>query len=338
MKNKSKAIQLLFEFIPLPLLLMVVFVIAFFVLLINLKKIDISDKKRSLIVTIYTYCALLLILLTIRFWPPASTKDLAMLAGGGGGGGVTINFGNSDFGSGKDFQSEELDVKTVKTVASQTEPDEDIISEDSDAADAVAIPKKNTPVKVEKPKVKIDPKPVIESKPKVSKNTNDALSSILGGSKKGGDGDDAHSGNKGKTNGSLGSNDYYGSGGSGGGKGGGNGTGNGTGVGNGSGSGSGGGTGSGSGGGSGYSLGNRKALSKPQPNYTCNEEGKVVVEVTVDKNGNTISANPGIKGTTNTASCLLQQAKIAAMNTKWQSSADAPERQVGKIVYMFSLN
>lgn len=297
-----------------------------------------EEKRKSLLLTIVIYGIFLLILFFIRFWPPTNNKDLALLAeSGGGGGGVTINFGNSDFGSGKDFQSEELEVKTVKAVASTTEPQEDIISEDNDASDAVAIPKKTTPVKVEKPKVKIDPKPVEEIKPKVSKNTNDALSSILGGSKKGGDGDDARSGNKGKTNGSLGSNDYYGSGGSGGGKGGGNGTGNGTGTGAGSGSGSGGGNGSGHGKGN-YFLGNRKALSKPQPDYMCNEEGKVVVEITVDQNGNTLTATPGVKGTTNTASCLLQQAKIAAMNTKWQAQSDAPEKQVGKIIYNFSLN
>lgn len=302
-----------------------------------MKTLELSaeEKRKSLILTVVIYALFLLILFFIRFWPPANAKDLAMLAGGGGGGGVTINFGNSDFGSGKDFQNEELNVKSIaKPTPSQSEPDEDIISEDSDNANTVAIPKKTNPVKVEKPKVKIDPKPVVETKPKVSKNTNDALSSILSGSKKGGDGDDSRSGNKGKTNGSLGSNDYYGSGGSGGGTGGGNGTG----TGSGSGSGSGGGSGSGSGGGIGYSLGNRKALSKPQPKYTCNEQGNVAVQVTVDKNGNTIEAVPGVKGTTNTASCLLQQAKIAAMNTKWQASADAPDRQVGKIIYNFSLN
>lgn len=297
-----------------------------------------QEKRKSFILTIVIYALFVLILFFIRFWPPSNDQELAMLAGGGGGGGVTINFGNSDFGSGDNFQSEELDIKSVAKPVTASEPDEDIISEDNDAFDAVAIPKKTTPVKVTKPKVKIDPKPVTETKPKVSKNTNDALSNILGGSKKGGDGDDSRSGNKGKTNGSLGSNDYYGSGGSGGGTGGGNGTGNGTGTGSGSGSGSGGGHGSGSGGGIGYSLGNRKALTKPQPKYTCNEEGKVVVEITVDQNGNTINATPGVKGTTNTASCLLQQAKIAAMNTKWQAQSDAPEKQVGKIIYNFSLN
>ena len=173
-------------------------------------------------------------------------------------------------------------------------------------------------------------------KPKVSNTTNDALSSLLKGSNKGGDGDDKTAGNKGKSNGSLSATSYYGNGGSGGGTGGGNGTGNGIGNGSGYGAGSGGGSGNGIGGG--YSLGNRRAISKPAPKYTCNEEGKVVVEVSVDRNGKTVSAIAGIKGTTNTAKCLLEQAKSAALNTKWDASSDAPEKQVGKIVYNFNLN
>ena len=87
-----------------------------------------------------------------------------------------------------------------------------------------------------------------------------------------------------------------------------------------------------------YSLGNRKVLSKSVPKYTCNESGKVVVEISVDRTGKTVSAIAGIEGSTTTAKCLLDEARIAAMNTKWQASADAPEKQVGKIVYSFTLN
>lgn len=261
-----------------------------------------------------------------------------LLAGGGGGGGVTINFGDSEFGSGDNYKSEVLNVKNeTKQIATPTEPEDQIIAQENSTEESVVIPKNEKTKTTPKVVIKKEVKPIVE-KPKVTKNTNDALSSILNGSNKGGDGDDKQAGNKGKTNGSLGSSDYYGSGGSGGGTGGGNGTGNGTGTGSGSGSGSGGGSGSGSGGGVGYSLGNRKALSKPAPRYVCDESGKVVVEVSVDRNGNTISVVPGVKGTTNTAKCLLDQARIAAMNTKWQASDDAPERQVGKIVYSFSLN
>lgn len=294
-----------------------------------------SDQKKSLLFTTAIYAVILILLFFIRFWPPYNPDNNVALASGGGGGGVTVNFGDSDLGSGANYKSEVLEVKNnVKQAPAKAAPDEAIMTQENTAADETDVviptkekPKKNTLV------VKPEAKPAPE-KPKVSNSTNDALSSILKGSNKGGDGDDKVAGNKGKAGGSLGSNGYYGTGGSGGGTGGGNGTGNGIGTGSGYGAGSGG----GSGGGSGYSLGNRKALSKPAPKYTCNEEGKVVVEVSVDQNGKTISATAGIKGTTNTAKCLLDQARIAAMNTKWESDNDAPVKQVGKIIYNFNLN
>lgn len=292
-----------------------------------------TDKQKSLGMATAIYILLLLLLFLIRFWPPSNLKELM---GGGGGGGIEMNFGDSDFGLGKDIKSEVVNVKDqIKAQPTKATPEDDIITDDNAIDDNVAITKpvnpKKTPIVVTKVV-----KPVIE-KPKVTKNTNDALSSILN-SNKGGDGDDKVAGNKGKTNGSLSSGGYANGGGTGGGSGGGNGTGNGTGSGSGSGSGSGGGNGSGIGNGSGYSLGNRKALNKPAPNYTCQEQGKVAVQVSVDRNGNTISATPGVQGTTNTARCLLDQAKIAAMNTKWQPDSNAPEKQVGKIIYVFSLN
>jgi outer membrane biosynthesis protein TonB len=289
-----------------------------------------SDRKKSLLLSILLYATLLLLLFFIRFWPPSNLQELV---GGGGGGGVTVNFGDSDLGSGANYQSEVLNIKNqIKQTPTKSIPDEAILSQENTTEESVVIPqkektKKNTVV------VKEETKPEVV-KPKVSNNTNEALSSILKGSNKEGDGDDKTSGNKGKSNGSLSATGYYGTGGSGGGTGGENGTGNGIGTGSGYGSGNGG----GSGGGSGYSLGNRKALSKPAPKYTCNEEGKVVVEVSVDRNGKTINAVAGIKGSTNTAKCLLDQARIAAMNTRWDASSDAPEKQVGKIVYNFNLN
>ena len=289
-----------------------------------------SDQKKSLAFTILLYATMLLILFFIRFWPPA---NIDQLAAGGGGGGVTVNFGDSDLGSGANYKSEVVEVKNqTKQIPTKSIPEEAILSQENGTEESAVIPIKE---KTKKPTVIIKPdtKPAAV-KPKVSSNTNDALSNILKGSNKGGDGDDKVAGNKGKANGSLSSNGYYGTGGSGGGTGGGNGTGTGVGTGSGYGSGSGG----GSGGGIGYSLGNRKAVSKPAPKYTCNEQGKVVVEVSVDRNGRTTNVVAGIKGTTNTASCLLEQAKIAAMNTKWEASSDAPEKQVGKIVYNFNLN
>nr|WP_294788333.1 energy transducer TonB [uncultured Flavobacterium sp.] len=293
-----------------------------------------SDQKKSLLFTTAIYAAIILLLFFIRFWPPYNPENNAALAdGGGGGGGVTVNFGDSDLGRGANYKSEVLEVKNnAKTAPAKADPDDAIImQENTTAENDVVIPTKEKPKKPTP--IKPETKPVPE-KPKVSNSTNDALASIMKGSNKGGDGDDKVAGNKGKAGGSLNSNGYYGSGGSGGGTGGGNGTGNGIGTGSGYGAGSGG----GSGGGTGYTLNGRKALSKPAPKYTCNEEGRVVVEVTVDQNGKTISATAGVKGTTNTASCLLEQAKIAALNTKWSADSNAAAKQVGKIIYNFSLD
>ena len=281
-----------------------------------------TDEKKSLGLAILVYGLLLFILFLFRFWPPANMK----LMGGGGGGGIEMNFGNSDFGMGENYKSEVLNVKDyAKVTPVKTTPDEDVISDDNADNNDVVIPKKEnvkkTPVDVKK-----DVKPVAP-KPTVSKSANDALSSILGN--KNGDGNDTRVGNKGNSNGNLNTKGYYGNG---------SGNGNGPGTGPGTGPGYGPGTGGGTGGGTGYLLGNRKALNKPQPDYTCQEQGRVAVQVSVDRNGNTISVTAGVQGTTNTAKCLLDQARIAAMNTKWQADSNAPEKQVGKIIYTFSLN
>ncbi|MFT3687412.1 MAG: hypothetical protein QM783_21230 [Phycisphaerales bacterium] len=287
-----------------------------------------NEDKKSLGITVVVYALLILLLFLLRFWPPADMK----IMGGGGGGGIEMNFGDSDFGMGDNYKSEVLNVKDqARVTPTATSPEEDVISDDnSDAADAV-IPKKETKKTPTKVVPNVKPVPVPE-KPKVSKNANDALASILGN--KGGDGDDNKSGNKGSANGNINSSGYYGNG-SGSGTGGGNGSGNG----NGNGSGSGSGNGGGSGGGTGYSLQGRKNLNKPAPNNPCgNESGRVAVQIKVDRNGNVVSATPGAKGTTNTNSCLAEQAKKAALDTKWNADPTAPETQVGKIIYVFSLN
>lgn len=288
-----------------------------------------TDRQKSIILSVLLYALLLLLLLFFRFWPPANMK----LMGGGGGGGIEMNFGDSDFGMGENYKSEVLNVKDqAKVTPTVTSPDDDVISDDNSDDNNAIIPKKDIK-KTQTTVVPKDVKPQPE-KPKVSKNANDALASILGN--KGGDGNDGRSGNKGSANGNINSSGYYGNG-SGNGTGGGNGSGNGTG--NGSGNGPGSGSGSGGGNGAGYSLGNRKALSKPKPDNPCgNESGRVAVRVSVDRNGNTISATPGAQGTTNPSGCLAAEAKKAALQTKWEAAGDAPEKQVGTIIYNFGLN
>lgn len=287
-----------------------------------MKILETEYEKKSFALTTALFILLFLLLLFLKLTVDSIPVELE---GGGGGGEIEINFGNSEVGSGKNYHSKDLSVPVVKSVPVKTiTPVEKVLTQETTEAPVISQTKK--PEKI------ITTKPVVKETPKPSKSTTDALSSILNGSNKSGDGNDKTGGNKGSLNGNANAKGYNGDGGSGTGTGGGNGSGTGLGNGSGYGNGSGSGTGNGN-----YQLGNRKALSKPEPKYLCNEQGTVVVQIAVDKNGKVISANPGIKGTTNTAKCLLDQAKIAALNTKWQSDDTAPETQIGKIIYNFKL-
>ena len=86
-----------------------------------------------------------------------------------------------------------------------------------------------------------------------------------------------------------------------------------------------------------YNLLGREALKKPIEQPNCQEEGTVVVRIEVDQTGKVIKAIPGVKGTTNSAKCLLEPAKIAALKTTWNASKDAPSKQKGTIIYKFTL-
>tara|TARA_B100001250_G_scaffold116800_1_gene99057 strand:- start:1296 stop:2033 length:738 start_codon:yes stop_codon:yes gene_type:complete len=86
----------------------------------------------------------------------------------------------------------------------------------------------------------------------------------------------------------------------------------------------------------GYTLSdNRFAVRKVKPEYSCEEFGKVIVRVWVNKEGFTIKAEAGIRGTTESSPCLLKEAKNAAMKTTWTPYFNAPEVQIGHITYNF---
>jgi len=85
----------------------------------------------------------------------------------------------------------------------------------------------------------------------------------------------------------------------------------------------------------GYSLAGRKAKALPKPSYNSNDQGTIVLNIIVDKNGNVISATYKPKGSTTVASALLDAAKRAAMNTKFDKKENAPSKQKGTITYHF---
>jgi hypothetical protein len=264
------------------------------------------EEKESVGITLTVFAIVMLLLFVLKYPKSEDIKEEKqevelMLEGGGGGGGTPmINFGES--GSGAKYKNE------------SSLPTEEAVGSDDDKAEAVV----NTNPVRERDQTMQNHKPEAPVAPK--KPSNPALDNMLGGADAGGQG-------SGISNGS------YGTGGTGGGVGTGNGTGNGSGTGPGSGSGSGGGSGAGRGTGVGnYNLAGRKALTKPKPGG-CNENGTVVVQITVDRSGKVIKTETG-RGT-NASPCLIANAKSAAMDTRWD--AGNSDKQVGSITYNFKV-
>jgi len=86
----------------------------------------------------------------------------------------------------------------------------------------------------------------------------------------------------------------------------------------------------------GFSLSGRNPLFLQKPEFSVYTEGIIVVEITVDRNGNVISATPGVKGSTIVDNTLYAAVRKAALESRFNSS-DAQERQVGTITYHFQL-
>lgn len=86
-----------------------------------------------------------------------------------------------------------------------------------------------------------------------------------------------------------------------------------------------------------FDLAGRQPRSLPKPKYDAQNEGIVVVEVTVDRNGNVTNATAGVKGSTILEDYFLRVAREAAMNAKFDRKPDAPVIQKGTITYHFIL-
>ncbi len=89
----------------------------------------------------------------------------------------------------------------------------------------------------------------------------------------------------------------------------------------------------------GYSLGNgRGKVSFKKPENPTQEDGKVVVEIWVNRDGKVIKAKTGARGSTTTNPILQQKAKEAALKAKFKSDVNAPFEQKGTMTFVFILN
>lgn len=272
--------------------------------------LDTKHKRKSLVITIVLHLILLLLLFLVGMGIEEPENE----------GGIAVNFGNTEVGSGDVQPTEPVESAPAPEEVPEVVEEESSVSDDElatqDIEDAPVIEKKKDkkPTEVKKEvkepkKEKPKPKP-IEKKPDAS--TKNALDSFLNGpkssgAKTGGEGNDDQSGDKGDPNGDPNAKSYYGNG-------------------------------KGLDGDGNYRLGGRKALNKERKIPECNETGTVVVKIVVNQSGKVVQALPGIKGTTNTAPCLMGPAKKAALATKFNSDSKAPSKQTGSIVYTFKLS
>ncbi|WP_430908914.1 energy transducer TonB [Maribacter sp. 2-571] len=302
--------------------------------------LDTRHKKQSFTLTTLLLSVLLLILFYIGLGyldPPEEN-------------GISVNFGTTDFGSGQvqpkeKIRSEPLDTPPVEPTK-QEEAVEEMVEEEPEEAAAEAAPAENVLTSEEEEAIRIkkakDAKRRAEDaakkkaadkikreKAKAAKIAQQKkaaeekarreqeakrrnLDEMMGGLNKsdgtasGSEGDDNRAGDKGQPGGDPYATSYYGSPGS----------------------------GSGTGG---YGLNGRSLVNKGKVQQECNEEGRVVVKIIVDRNGKVISATPGVKGTTNNAACLLEPAKKTAFMHKWNLDSKAPSQQVGFVVVNFKL-
>jgi len=82
-----------------------------------------------------------------------------------------------------------------------------------------------------------------------------------------------------------------------------------------------------------YSLVDRNNYRLPPPIYTCIEGGKVVINITVDSNGNVIEADFNSKSSGTSNGCLVDNAIKYALKAKFSSSDKATQK--GTITYLF---
>lgn len=246
--------------------------------------------------------------------------------------GILINFGTSETGMGRVEPrpaSQPVEEKTVQKPTSTPEPTqpteskEEVVTQDFDKTAVIEEQKRREKeqeeaLKKQKEQEELERKKQEEiqrqkeeaeriRKEEAQKAINERAKNAFGGQNPTGDntgeGENGGTGNQGNPNGDINSNNRVG--------------------------------GSNGGNGVSFSLNGRSSKSLPAPPKIHKSEGKVVVEVTVDQNGNVLDARPGVKGTTLSDENLWKVAKDAAMKATFNVDRSAATVQKGTITYFF---
>lgn len=219
--------------------------------------------------------------------------------------GITINFGTSDEGMG-DEQPEN------PTETSESNPSENVESETTTSAD-VAEEQMTTQTHTETVEVNASENNTTEQNTSEKENTTsenlsealNAFNNSQNSSINNNEGETGNPGDQGDIDGDPNSSNH---------------------------------TGGGIGNGVTYSLAGRNMLSTPKIEDNSQEQGKVVVDIIVDKFGKVIKATPGGRGSTTTSPLLYKKAKEAALKTKFNAKPDLVGDQRGQMTFVFILN
>lgn len=287
--------------------------------------LDTRHKKKSFTLTTLLLSALLLLLFYIGLTyldPPIEN-------------GIAVNFGTMEYGSGE-VQPTERVKSEPREVESQpepqeftepAEPEETVVEEapveevlTSDDAETIKLRQEQEAkrkaeeeaqkAKAEAERIAREKREAEERKRQEQEAKKKSVDALIGGIGKsdgtatGSEGDDDRAGDKGQPDGDPYATSYYGS------------------------------PGTGTGG---YGLSGRALADNGKVRQECNEEGRVVVRIVVDRSGKVIKAEPGVKGTTNNAPCLLEPARKTAMLHRWNPDSNAPAQQIGFVVVNFKL-
>ncbi|MFC2175534.1 hypothetical protein ACFLR1_01015 [Bacteroidota bacterium] len=264
------------------------------------------NKQKGLITSLVIHALLLLLFtffgMTYVYPPPEE--------------GMMINFGNTDTGLGETesdpAQSEVIDeqieeeVVPTESVPEAAEPvaEEEVVTQDM--LDAIALKKEQKKKAREEAKRKAEEERILAEKQRIEDEKRAASAALFAKAKAGkgtGEGNTTPGGNQGSADGTPGAPHGLG----------------------------------GSGNGMSFNLGGRKMLSAPKIVDISQKEGKVVVDILVDKYGNVVKATPGARGSTTTDGHLEKLATDAAYNTKFNAQPDAAVQQKGSMTFVFIL-
>ncbi len=283
---------------------------------------EIKNKSLSAFITLLVVSLILLFLFLYQLITPNPP-----FPDSGGGGGMEMALGMMDVGN-DNVDYEHIGAAENVVVSEDVTKEEELLTDNSSE---VAI--KENDIKEEKPEKETKPeiknntvviKPIVKEKTAAEKLAEKFKKET--GKPGGGIGNNSESGQQGSPDGNP---NGSGTGG----------TGNGTGGGDGTGDGPGKGPDSGPGIGSGvkFDLKGRAIIKPPTLPKDTKEEGKVVVNIVVDENGNVTEAEPNGRGTTTTSALLKAKARQAAMATKFTVDGKIPEQR-GTITIIFAFD